>query len=95
MNFQKKFDTNQKLFIERKFDTIKIIIMDRNLTPTKIFSDIKFSLTLGISKLKTSLEAPKPIFRLDFEHLFCDDYTSDQSLASLFDKQKVRFFLII
>ena len=52
------------------------------------------SLTLGSSKLKTSLEAPKPIFRLDFEHICFDNHLPDQSLVSLFHKQLVQNVLI-
>jgi hypothetical protein len=62
------------------------------MEPDSIFDDY---LTLESCKLKTSLEAPKPIFRLDFEHIWFDNYISDQSLVSLFDKQKVRNFSII
>jgi hypothetical protein len=49
-------------------------------------------LTLGGSKLKSSLEAPKPIFRLGFKRLYSDNHISEKSLGSSFENQKAQKF---
>jgi hypothetical protein len=43
---------------------------------------IIFLFTLGSSEI-TSVEAPKPYLRHNFERLYCDNYTSDLSLMRL------------
>ena len=49
-------------------------------------------LTLEGSKLKGSIEAQKPIFRLHFERLYSDNHLSEKSLVSSFENQKAQKF---